>query len=216
MQPFMQPFMRPQDSLRRGLGQMRRDISDLAGALSSRHHERIYRDIRYRLAALRFEAALVAHAHVCRKAGFKEDQPRWPKGSGEISGRWSGGGGLVAAGLRRSGRSFGHHLLPREIYEKEPLKPETRRVFEDATIGPLRAQRHNYGEGHPEYNKAAYELFNRFKAENGIRSEDMEPQQARKLLDEIRGSSDPRIRNLNWRIIMRELRYYIRRGRGTE
>jgi hypothetical protein len=27
------------------------------------------------------------------KAGFRPDQPRWPEGSGEISGRWSGGAG---------------------------------------------------------------------------------------------------------------------------
>jgi hypothetical protein len=29
------------------------------------------------------------------KAGFRSDQPRWPKGSGEISGRWSGGVGVA-------------------------------------------------------------------------------------------------------------------------
>lgn len=28
-----------------------------------------------------------------RKAGYRPDQPRWPKGSGDISGRWSGGSG---------------------------------------------------------------------------------------------------------------------------
>jgi len=28
-----------------------------------------------------------------RRAGFRPDQPRWPKGSGDISGRWSGGAG---------------------------------------------------------------------------------------------------------------------------
>lgn len=27
------------------------------------------------------------------RAGFRPDQPRWPKGSGDISGRWSGGAG---------------------------------------------------------------------------------------------------------------------------
>lgn len=32
-----------------------------------------------------------------RKAGFKEGQPRWPKGSGDESGRWSGGAMTVAA-----------------------------------------------------------------------------------------------------------------------
>ncbi|HEY1983329.1 MAG TPA: hypothetical protein VGH13_24875 [Xanthobacteraceae bacterium] len=28
-----------------------------------------------------------------RKAGYRPDQPRWPRGSGDISGRWSGGAG---------------------------------------------------------------------------------------------------------------------------
>src|SRR6202034_998767 len=28
-----------------------------------------------------------------RKAGFRPDQPRWPRGSGDVSGRWSGGAG---------------------------------------------------------------------------------------------------------------------------
>jgi hypothetical protein len=28
-----------------------------------------------------------------RKAGYRQDQPRWPKGSGDVSGRWSGGAG---------------------------------------------------------------------------------------------------------------------------
>ena len=31
--------------------------------------------------------------HELRKAGFRPDQPRWPKGRGDISGRWSGGAG---------------------------------------------------------------------------------------------------------------------------
>lgn len=31
--------------------------------------------------------------HDLGKAGFRPDQPRWSKGSGEISGRWSGGAG---------------------------------------------------------------------------------------------------------------------------
>jgi hypothetical protein len=33
-----------------------------------------------------------------RRAGFREDQPRWPKGSGEDGGRWSGGAGTAPAG----------------------------------------------------------------------------------------------------------------------
>jgi len=61
--------------------------------LAIRRHDRTCRDVRYELAALRFEAGLIRHSHVCREAGFNEDQPRWPKGSGDDSGRWCGGAG---------------------------------------------------------------------------------------------------------------------------
>jgi hypothetical protein len=44
---------------------------------------------RFRRAALRLAIA----RHLLRKAGFRPDQPRWPAGSGRISGRWSGGAG---------------------------------------------------------------------------------------------------------------------------
>lgn len=84
-------YLPNQTNPRRGFGHMRREISELAEILAARRHERTCRDVRYQLAALRFETALILHAHMCRKAGFREDQPRWPKGSGEDSGRWSGG-----------------------------------------------------------------------------------------------------------------------------
>jgi hypothetical protein len=79
--------------LRNGLSQMRAQIAELKELLDARSQNRLCRDIKYQLAALRFETAMIRHAYVCRKAGFNPDQPRWPAGSGEDSGRWSGGAG---------------------------------------------------------------------------------------------------------------------------
>ncbi|MEJ0078197.1 MAG: hypothetical protein WDO17_22705 [Alphaproteobacteria bacterium] len=45
----------------------------------------------------------------------------------------------------------------------------------------------------------------------------MTPEQARKFLDDVKRSSDPRIRPFNMRLYMREIMYWMRRGpRGRE
>ncbi len=71
--------------LKRGVNQIRREISELGEMLAVRRLEKACRDIKYQLAAARFETALVRHAVVCRKAGFRQDQPRWPKDSGRAA-----------------------------------------------------------------------------------------------------------------------------------
>jgi hypothetical protein len=116
------------------------------------------------------------------KAGFKPDQPRWPKGSGDDSGRWSGGAGTAPPGIgHNSGQPTrgGHHFVPRKIFENEPLRPETRKVFEDGVTGPLRAGPHRGGKEHDIYTDAVYEQYRRFLRDNAIRAEDMTPEQAR-------------------------------------
>lgn len=204
--------------LKQSLHEIERDLNGIRQILVERGRARIRAKLKYELAALQVQLALVKHYYISQKAGFKPDQPRWPQGSGEDSGRLSGGAGTQAPNTGPViPRARGHHVVPREIYRNEDLKPETRRVFEGETIGPLRAQTHNNGDGHRDYNKAVRETFDRFKTEQGIaRSEDMTPDQARRLIDEVRGSADPRIRNFNMKIIMRELRFFIRRGRGGE
>lgn len=171
--------------------------------------------MRRKLAALHADWRLAIGDIYARKAGFRPSQPRWPKGHGDDSGRWSGGPGTgaPAAGGNSAGRNpGGHHFVPREIFQKESLKPETRKVFEEGATGPLRGQIHRGGEGHDIYNRAVKEALDRFKAENQIvRSEDMTPEQARRFLDDVKRSSDPRIRNFNMRIYMREFQYYLRR-----
>jgi hypothetical protein len=82
----------PRADLKHGLGQMRREISELGEILETRHRERDCREIKYQLAAARFEAALIRHAYACRKADFNADQPRVPAGSPE-GGQWTAEGG---------------------------------------------------------------------------------------------------------------------------
>lgn len=209
-----------QTNLKHGFGHMRREISELTEILAARRSERTVREIKYQLAAVRFETAAIRYAYLCRKAGFKEDQPRWPKGSGDDSGRWSGGAGTTAPSNEPSAnpKSGGHHFVPGELYRNEPLKPETRKVFEGAKTGPIPGQPHGYDEEHVAYNKAVREAFEKFKVDNGIaRSEDMTPDQARNFVDEIRASSDSRIRGFNMKIFWRQFRFFMRgRGRGFE
>ena len=114
------------------------------------------------------------------KAGFKLDQPRWPKGSGDDSGRWSGGAGTASPGIgHNSGQATrgGHHFVPRKIFDNEPLRPETRKVFEDGVTGPLRGGRHQNSKEHSTYNEAVYEHYQTFLHNNGIRPEEMTPEQ---------------------------------------
>ncbi len=150
-----------------------------------------------------------------RRAGFREDQPRWPKGSGEDSGRWSGGAGTTPAGEgpRESG---GHHFVTREIYDNEPLQKETRKVFKNATTGPLPPGVHVNDKDHREYNKAVLEAWRRFLAKLGIGPEQVTPDQARAFLDEVIHSRDPRIHSYNFRIWYKQFRFNFRRPRSGE
>jgi hypothetical protein len=150
-----------------------------------------------------------------RRAGFREDQPRWPKGSGDDSGRWSGGAGTTPAreGPRTRG---GHHYVPRELFDKVPLQEETRRVFENETTGKLPPGVHVNDKDHREYTKAVFEAWRRFLAKLGLRSEQVTPDQGRAFVDEIKQSSDPRIRWYNFRLWYKQFRFNLRRPRSGE
>jgi hypothetical protein len=132
-----------------------------------------------------------------RKAGFRPDQPRWRKGSGRRSGRWSGGAGEHLA--EEAGRKLrgGHHYVPRQLFEKEKLKPETRRVFKDAVTGPLRPGVHIGDAAHRIYNKAVLQLWHDFLNKYGIGPEDVTPKQAHEFLDRVIHSNDHRIAGYN-------------------
>lgn len=72
---------------------MRSATAELQDAIVARNRLRTCRAIRRNFATLRMETETLRRAFLLQKAGFKEDQPRWPAGSGDVSGRWSGGAG---------------------------------------------------------------------------------------------------------------------------
>ncbi len=173
---------------------------------------------------------------------YNPDQPRVPGGSGRESGRWTDGDvspgdeeadDLVqlaqidksimdADGLPYYARG-GHHEMPKGVYEKWDLQPETRSVFNGSTTGSLPGRNFEVSEGsvrshywddaHRGYNEAVREMSERFLEERSITPEKMTPEQARELLAEIRNSEDPRIRDYNRgiRILRRAFRFF--RGR---
>jgi hypothetical protein len=85
---MFQSSTNPEVDLRHGLGELRGQITELKELLAARRRERICQNVRYQLAALRFETAAIWHAHVCRKAGFDPNEPRVPAGSPQ-GGQWT-------------------------------------------------------------------------------------------------------------------------------
>ena len=112
----------------------------------------------------------------------------------------------------------GHHHNPRAVYEKFPLPPETRKVFEKATTGPLPIRRwHENDALHRAYSKAVGELMDRFMQDNSIKPEQMTPDQARSVLKAIAQSEDPRIRVYGEMLKRMRMFYRLRSGaRGNE
>lgn len=98
------------------------------------------------------------------------------------------------------------------MYRDLPLRPETRKVFDQATTGPLRAQRHGWSIEHRQYNEAVKEKLKKYMGDNGIDAENMTQRQAQDFVDSIKRSHDPRIRDLNMKIYRRELQFLLRYG----
>lgn len=142
---------------------------------------------------------------------YRPDQPRVPAGNPD-GGQWTAEQGPpenqlveVSAARRR-----GHHYFPRELFDGEPLRKETRKVFDNATTGLLLDRRSNkFDRDHRLYNEAVKDRYNEFLSRNNLTPQQMTPAHARTLLQEILESTDPRIRNLNMRILLREI---MRRG----
>jgi hypothetical protein len=172
---------------------------------------------------------------------FNPNQPRVTAGNPD-GGQWTSengqsnltrvaqlGGTLTDAFGNPYYQPDGHHEMPKGVYEKWELSPETRQVFKDATTGsiPLRMRTTpdgvplgNFWDGpngaHRIYNNAVEELANRFLEANNIRPEQMTPDQARSLLKEIRESQDPRIRDFNNSMRLLRRIFRLRTGRGNE
>ena len=142
---------------------------------------------------------------------YSPDQPRVPAGSRE-GGQWTSDGNGPSVIL-----VAGHHFVPKGIYETLPLQPETKKVFENRTTGPLQDRTSNYfDKEHRLYNDAVGEELNKFMQEKGIQPEQMTPEQAGEFVDRILKSGDPRIRGLNLRMYMRGIMKMLRRSRGGE
>jgi hypothetical protein len=117
--------------------------------------------------------------------------------------------------------------MPRGVYSKWDLSPETAKVFDQSTTGelpkgrvPLNGEgvlRGHYWNGpggeHGVYNEAVAELSDKFMKARDITPKTMTPDQARDLLKEIRETDDPRIRNYNRTIKMLRRVFRFRGGR---
>lgn len=175
--------------------------------------------VRSHLAAARFVAvASVFHRALTGLAAkYDPDQPRVPAGNPD-GGQWSSGSVGTSAredadaiefGAAR--RTRGHHYVTREIFGKEPLPAETRAVLEKATTGRILDERNNrYDHDHRLYNLAVREHFDQFIEANAINVRRMTPNQAQEFLDGVLKSTDPRIRNYNTRLLMREIMRRVR------
>jgi len=91
-------------------------------------------------------------------------------------------------------------------------------VFEKAKSGPLLDTRSNkWDEEHRAYSKAVDEVLKKYiEDETGNRPEAMSGDQARDVLRKVLDSADPRIRNYNMGIHIREIAQKLWRRGGRE
>lgn len=158
-----------------------------------------------------------------RKYGYNPDEPRVPKhqaGGGEWTSDSSqlaqaNGGALFGLPRRR-----GHHWVPKALYEDKllNLRDETKKIFADATSGPLFDGRANqWSAEHAAYNDAVRELFINFLNTNRITADQMTPDQAKEFVQQVWDSKNPAIYKLKVKIIYEAARYFLIRGpRGEE
>ena len=109
----------------------------------------------------------------------------------------------------------GHHWVPRVIFENKErnFSTETRVVLEKSTSGPLADRTVNYNNAeHRAYNYAVDELLETYLKKSKITSEQMTPTQAGEFVQEVIGSSDPRIRGFVLKIRQERWKYIRRYG----
>ncbi|CAN5322185.1 hypothetical protein BH10PSE10_BH10PSE10_19190 [soil metagenome] len=179
-------------------------------------------ELKFQLLSIRMELKFLRLVRAL-KAGFNPAQLR------DERGRWTGGSANDSrvisdatpddwiSGAQYAGN--GHHFVPRGVFSnnKYDFLPETTRAFDSETTGHLKDPSSNQYDGvHRTYNKAVEEKLDQFLERNNITSREMTPEQAKSFADEIKKSSDPRIRQLNLRIYMREIMRGLRLFRGRE
>ncbi|OJY43166.1 MAG: hypothetical protein BGP08_21095 [Rhizobiales bacterium 64-17] len=171
--------------------------------------------MKWHVAALRFEIAMLRHARILRKAGFRPDQARDEQGRWVEEGRDEESSGDQDIGdaleLSAQRKPDGHHFVPRAVVSKFELSDDAISEFENAKTGKLFAEKHGWSAQHRTYNEAVEQKLEQFLKSNMTRAEDTSAGQARQFVDEIKWSRDPRIRGLNMKISTREIMHWIRR-----
>ena len=147
--------------------------------------------------------------------GYDPNQPRIPAGHSD-GGQWTNEtkigaerindpriiSDVVPDNLWIPGAEYvaGHHWFARHFYENMPFSRETKRVFRDATSGPLvrrlwsrRRQSwlsHGYGwdRPHREYDAATRELTMKYMRDRGISPQQMTPAHAHEVVELIKKS----------------------------
>jgi hypothetical protein len=225
------------EELQRELRDMRRELEDLKRGLAAKHAAQAREIEALRTKSdIAFERVLRTFKRYAaeQKAGFNPSQPRVSAGNAD-GGQWtatSNGASVPDANgvepadaseesepaevLLVADRPKGHHFVNQSLYKNLPLPPETRKVFDEATTGPLTIP-HGWSKEHEQYNRAVKESFDRFIETNKIQPEKMTPDQAKSFVQEVIKSPDPRIRNFNMRIMLQEfMRRPPRPFRGSE
>lgn len=95
----------------------------------------------------------------------------------------------------------GHHWMARRVYNKYNFSEATRKVFTDATSGPLARQarserqafKHQYDNAHRDYSRAVEEVLLKYMSDKMIGADQVTPDQAREIIRAIRQSDDLRI-----------------------
>ena len=105
--------------------------------------------------------------------------------------------------------AVGHHYYPRQIFNKYDFPPETRKVFEKATSGPVDV--HKWSIPHKDYNTAVGELTEDYMRKRGISARQVTPKDARRIITEILNSRDKRIRFYLLEVQARRALYLLRR-----
>jgi hypothetical protein len=192
-----------------GLRQRQVEIASLR-----REWEEIARDF----SKLRREWLILVRSELC-KYGYNPEEPRIPEHHAG-GGRWTRLAGSDDPNnasdtppFPRQPYADGHHWVPKTVFQKRNFSAETEAVFEKSTSGPLADRTVNFNNiEHRRYNDAVEDLLDAFLERNKITAEQMTPVQAREFIQEVIGSSDPRIREFVIKIRQEVYRYIRRYG----
>ena len=130
-----------------------------------------------------------------RKAGFNPNEPRVPAGNPPTA-----GSGRTTAALPLTNRKFSRmrpmadgyrapNMQPtgatgsqKRFMENIPLRPETKKVFDNSTSGPLADDSvDRWNIEHRNYNEAVNEAFTAYLKKNTIAADQMTPEQAEEI-----------------------------------